>query len=129
VSSRSYRTPLAKVRGLGAARSGTEHWWQARVTAVAGVPLTLYLVGFVLAHLDASRAELVASVGHPVNAALIALAMLTLLRHMTLGMQVIIEDYVHAPLAKLALLVLNLSFGAVMAALALFAILKMSFAG
>jgi succinate dehydrogenase / fumarate reductase membrane anchor subunit len=122
------RTPLAKVRGLGSARSGTGHFWHQRITAVFGVPLMIYLVIFVLAHLGSDRSALVASVQNPFNAVLLSLALFVNLWHMKLGMQVIIEDYVHGPLIKLVLLLLNLLFPAVLAVAGLLAILKMSFA-
>ena len=96
----SMRTPLSRVRGLGSAKAGTEHWWLQRVTAIANIPLVLFMLGFVVAHLGASRAELVASVHHPIIAILLALAFLSVLWHMRLGMQVIIEDYVHGPAAQ-----------------------------
>jgi succinate dehydrogenase / fumarate reductase, membrane anchor subunit len=121
------KTPLGRVLGLGSAKSGTEHWWAQRVTAIAGIPLTVFFIVFVLAHVGASRAQLVASVGNPVVAILLALFVLDLLWHMRLGLQVVIEDYVHGPVAKYSTLLFNTFFTAVMGVAALFAILKMSF--
>ena len=121
------KTPLGRVLGLGSARSGTEHFWSQRMTAVAGIPLVVFLIGFILTHIGASRAETVASLGNPLVAILLALTVINLLWHMKLGMQVIIEDYVHAPRNKFAALLLNTFFSAVMGVAALYAILKMSF--
>ncbi|MFN4140300.1 succinate dehydrogenase, hydrophobic membrane anchor protein [Aestuariivirga sp.] len=121
------KTPLGNVLGLGSAKAGTEHWWAQRVTAIAGIPLTVFLIGFILAHLGASRAEIVASLQNPLVPILLALTMVNLLWHMRLGMQVVIEDYVHAPRNKFAALLLNSFFTAAMGVAALYAILKMSF--
>jgi len=121
------KTPLGRVLGLGSAKSGTEHWWVQRVTAIAGIPLVIFLIGFVLTHFDASRAEMLASLANPLVAILLALTMITLLWHMKLGVQVVIEDYVHAPGSKFGALLLNTFFTAATGVAALYAILKMSF--
>ena len=121
------KTPLGRVLGLGSAKAGTEHWWLQRVTAIAGIPLMIFLIGFIMAHIGATRAEMVASLANPLVAILLALTVITLLWHMRLGLQVIIEDYVHAPATKLAALLLNTFFTAAMGVAALYAILKMSF--
>jgi succinate dehydrogenase / fumarate reductase, membrane anchor subunit len=121
------KTPLGRVLGLGSAKSGTEHWWVQRVTAIAGIPLVIFLIAFILTHLGASRAEMVASLSNPIVAILMALTVITLLWHMKLGVQVIIEDYIHTHAAKFAALLLNTFFTAAMGVAALYAILKMSF--
>lgn len=121
------KTPLGRVLGLGSAKSGTEHWWVQRVTAVAGIPLVVFLIGFVLAHIGATRAEVMASLANPLVAILLALTLINLLWHMKLGLQVVIEDYVHTPRNKFAALLLNTFFTVVMGVAALYAILKMSF--
>lgn len=122
----SMRTPLSRVRGLGSAKTGTEHWWLQRVTAIANIPLVLFMIGFVVAHLGASRAELVASVHHPIIAILLAAAFLSVLWHMRLGMQVIIEDYVHKPALKLSLVLFNTFFTMILGVAALYAIITMA---
>lgn len=121
------KTPLGQVLGLGSAKSGTEHWWAQRVTAIAGIPLVIFLIGFIVMHVGASRAEVVASVKNPVVAVLLLLTVINLLWHMRLGLQVVIEDYVHGHGAKLAALLLNTFFTVAMGAAAILAILKMSF--
>jgi succinate dehydrogenase / fumarate reductase membrane anchor subunit len=121
------KTPLGRVLGLGSAKAGTEHWWVQRVTAVAGIPLTVFLIGFILTHIGASRAEMLASLKNPIVAILMALTMINMLWHMKLGMQVIIEDYVHSARNKFAALLLNAFFTAALGVAALYAILKMSF--
>ena len=121
------KTPLGRVLGLGSAKAGTEHWWMQRVTAVAGIPLTVFLIGFILTHIGASRAEVAASLQNPLVAILLALTLINMLWHMRLGMQVIVEDYVHTPFIKIPVLLLNTFFTAAMGVAALYAILKMSF--
>lgn len=121
------KTPLGQVLGLGSAKSGTEHWWAQRVTAIAGIPLVIFLIGFIVMHVGASRAEVVASVKNPIIAILLALTVINLCWHMRLGLQVVIEDYIHGHGTKIAALLLNTFFTVAMGAAALYAILKMSF--
>lgn len=118
---------LGKVRGLGSAKSGTEHFWMQRVTAVANVPLIIFLIYFILSHLGAPRAAVVASIQNPICAVALSLAMVSILWHMRLGLQVVIEDYLHSEGRKLAaLMMINFATFA-LGALALYSILKMSF--
>lgn len=121
------KTPLGQVLGLGSAKAGTEHWWHQRVTAIAGIPLVIFLIGYVLMHLGASRAEIVASMQNPIVAILMGLTVFNLVWHMRMGLQVVIEDYVHTDHSKYALLLLNTFFSVLMAVAAIYAILKMSF--
>ena len=121
------RTPLGKVRGLGSARDGTHHWWMQRVTAIANLPLMIFFIIFIIAHLGSGRAELVAAIANPMIAILLSLTMISVLWHMRLGLQVVIEDYVHGVAAKLAAILANTFFTAALGVAALYAILKMSF--
>jgi succinate dehydrogenase / fumarate reductase, membrane anchor subunit len=123
----SMRTPFKDVEGLGSAKSGTEHFWHQRMTAIANLPLIIFLVWFVISHLGAARNDVVASVQNPFNAILLALSFVSILWHMRLGMQVVIEDYVQRHGAKLALVLLNGFFTAALGVAAFYAILKMSF--
>ncbi|MBK1869156.1 succinate dehydrogenase, hydrophobic membrane anchor protein [Aestuariivirga sp. YIM B02566] len=120
------KTPLGMVRGLGSAKTGTEHWWLQRVTAIANIPLVLFLVVFILCHLGADRTALVASVKHPLIAIALIASFLSILWHMRLGMQVVIEDYVHGGW-RIACLLGNAFFTIALGVAALYAILSMSF--
>ena len=89
------RTPLARVRGLGSAKSGTEHFWHQRLTALANVPLTIAFIVILVSLLGRNHAAVVQILGSPLVAILMLLFIGTITYHMKLGMQVIIEDYVH----------------------------------
>ncbi len=121
------RTPLRKVRGLGSAHEGTAHFWHQRLTALANIPLVLFFVGLLVWLDGASFAQTRAVLGSPWVALPLLLALLSILTHMRLGMQVIVEDYVHGELSKLALLMLNTFYAIAVGAACVFAILKLAF--
>jgi succinate dehydrogenase / fumarate reductase membrane anchor subunit len=123
------RTPLNRVRGLGSAKDGTGHFWRSRLTAVALLPLSLFAVGWVLSLRGAGYGQVHASLGHPVVALMLGLFILVSLDHMRLGMQVIIEDYVHGEGARIVSLMLNIFFAGAVGAMTVFAILKIAFGG
>lgn len=100
------RSIAARVRGLGSAKRGVGAWWAERVTAVALVPLALWLVASLVARGDADRAAFVAWLGRPLSAFLTILLLIGAFRHTALGLQVVIEDYVHSA-AKIPLLIAN----------------------
>lgn len=120
------KTPLGTVLGLGSAKTGTEHWWLQRVTAIANIPLVIFLIVFVLWNLGAERAALMQSVKHPFIAIALAMSFLSILWHMRLGMQVVIEDYVHGRW-RLICLIGNVFFTIALGIAALYAILSLSF--
>jgi len=122
-----HRTPLARVRGLGSAKTGTADFWHQRLTAVANVPLTIAFVLIVVALLGRNHATAQQTLGTPLVAILMLLFIGSITYHMRIGMQVIIEDYVHDEFAKFTLLIANSFFTIVVALTSAFAILKLSF--
>lgn len=122
----SMRTPLARAKGLGAAGHGAEHWWLHRVTAVSNVPLVIAFVIIVASLAWRPYAEAVAIIQNPVVAVLLVLALISVLTHMRMGMQIIIEDYVHDRGLKIVALIANTFFAAGVAALCLFAVLRVA---
>jgi succinate dehydrogenase / fumarate reductase membrane anchor subunit len=121
------RTPLGRVRGLGSARSGTEHFWQQRLTSVAGVVLTIAFLFIVSGLIGRNHAAVVQILGSPLVAITMLLFILNSVYHMWLGMQVVIEDYVHDDVPKMITLMANTFFSIAVAFAASFAILKLSF--
>ena len=120
-------TPLGRVLGLGSAKSGTEHFWRQRLTAVANVPLTVAFVVIVIGLLGRNHAAVVQILGSPLVAIVMLLFIGSITTHMRIGMQVIIEDYVHDETAKLALLMANAFFAIAVGLASAFAILMLSF--
>ena len=120
-------TSLGRVRGLGSARSGTGEFWRQRLTAVAGVPLTIAFVVIVVGLLGRNHAAVVQILGSPFVAVVMLLFIVTICVHMRIGMQVIIEDYVHDELLKLTTLMTNTFFSFAVGLAGVFAILKLAF--
>ena len=120
-------TPLGRVLGLGSAKSGTEHFWRQRLTAVANVPLTVAFVVIVIGLLGRNHAAVVQILGSPLVAIVLLLFIASITTHMRIGMQVIIEDYVHDEVTKLVLLMANTFFAVAVGLACAFAILMLSF--
>jgi succinate dehydrogenase / fumarate reductase membrane anchor subunit len=121
------RTPLGRVRGLGTAKEGVEHWWMQRLTSVALVPLVIWFV-FQVPHLaGADLIDLKFWLGHHVNALLMVLLVVTLFHHAQLGMQVVIEDYVHHEGVKLGAIVAVKFLAIVCALSSVLAVLRLAF--
>ncbi len=100
------RSQLGRARGLGAAKTGVAHWWAQRVTAILLLPLSLYFVASVLVLAGADRAGMAAYMGRPWNTVLFLLLTGALFYHLSLGLQVVVEDYVHKESSKLATLLI-----------------------
>jgi succinate dehydrogenase / fumarate reductase membrane anchor subunit len=123
----SMRTPLAKVRGLGSAKAGTGHFWLQRLTAVANLFLVSFLIWLLFTLLGADYDTVRRTLAKPYIAVPLLLLVLSAVTHMRLGMQTIIEDYVHSEGRKVAALVLNTFFAIVVGITCVFAVLKLSF--
>jgi succinate dehydrogenase / fumarate reductase membrane anchor subunit len=121
------RTPLARVRGRGAARSGTRDFWRQRLTAVANVPLTIAAIIIIVMLLGRNQAAVAQILGAPLVAIIMLLFVASVTVHMRIGMQVIIEDYVHDESTKLTLIMANTFFAIAVALASAFGILKLSF--
>lgn len=122
------RSPLGRAVGLGSAKEGVEHWWVQRITAVALVPLVLWFVVAVVHHMGADRATLIEWLRTPVPAVLLILLLGAGFYHSALGLQVVIEDYVHGEGLKLTTLIVMRLAHFLLAALGIFAVLDLAFA-
>lgn len=120
----SMRTPLARVKGLGAAGHGAEHWWVHRMTAVSNIPLIIAFTIIVARIAGRPYEDAVAVVSHPLVAILLVLAVVSVTNHMRMGMQIIIEDYVHDKGWKIAALIANTFYAVVIAVACLYGLLK-----
>jgi succinate dehydrogenase / fumarate reductase membrane anchor subunit len=123
----SQRTPLAKVRGLGSAREGTDHFWKQRLTAVSNLVLVCILIWLLVNLAGADYATVKKTLARPQNAIALLLLVLSGVMHMRLGMQTIIEDYVHSEGRKVVALMLNSFFTILVGLTSVFAVLKLSF--
>ena len=121
------RTALARVRGRGTAKSGTEHFWRQRLTAVANIPLTIVVVIILITLLGRNQAAAAQVLGSPAVAIIMLLFIASITTHMRIGMAAIIEDYVHDDNAKLALLMANTFFTIAVGLACAFGVLKLSF--
>jgi len=125
----SLKSDLGQVRGLGSAKEGTAHWWAQRVTAVALVPLSLWFVWSATTLVGFDQAGFKEWVNHAANLMLMILFVGSLFYHMQLGLQVVIEDYVHGEKTKVMSLVLNLFVAVFFGVSSIIALLKVAFGG
>jgi succinate dehydrogenase / fumarate reductase membrane anchor subunit len=123
-TTRTMRTPLARAKGLGAAGHGAEHWWLHRMTAVSNVPLVISFVIIVASLAGTTYEQAIGIVSHPLVAILLILAIISVTNHMRLGMQIVIEDYVHDKGLKLAVLIANNFYAVIVAVACLYGIVK-----
>lgn len=120
------RTPLKNAKGLGAAKEGVGHWWAQRVTAVALIPLVLWFSFSMACLWGASFEAATAWIQLPWNAVGMLLLVVTMLYHSQLGLQIVIEDYVHGEATKIGLLLFTKFINIALAVAAVFAILKVA---
>lgn len=123
------KTPLGKARGLGAAKTGVEHWWAERWTAMALVPLVIWFVISVVAHIGDDHREAVAWIGSPVSAVLMVLLIAGAFHHGQLGLQVVFEDYIHNERVKWIALFALKGGAIVLSAAAIMAVLRIALGG
>jgi succinate dehydrogenase / fumarate reductase membrane anchor subunit len=123
----SIKTPLGRVLGHGSAKEGVGHWWIERLTAIALLPLTVWFVWSLLSLPSFEHAEVVAWLARPWTAVLLILFVLAVTWHSQLGVQVVIEDYVHGPAVKFASTVGSNFAHILVAAAGVFAVLKIAF--
>ncbi|HWA90872.1 MAG TPA: succinate dehydrogenase, hydrophobic membrane anchor protein [Rhizomicrobium sp.] len=127
----SLETPLHRVQGLGSSHSGVKHFWRQRVTAAALVPLAIWFAYAVLGLVGASEAQVLgfltrSAFGVPVNAILMAALILIALYHMVLGLQVVIDDYVHGEGGKIALMLFVRAAALAVGASTIFALIRIA---
>lgn len=103
---RKLRSELGRVRGLGSAKEGVGHWWAQRVTAIALIPLSIWFVASIVCLTDVDHATAMQWLGSPITLGLMALFLIAIIYHAVLGLQVVVEDYIHGHAAKLILLLL-----------------------
>jgi succinate dehydrogenase / fumarate reductase membrane anchor subunit len=123
------RSQLGRARGLGAARSGTAHWWAERVTSLALIPLTIWFA-FTALHLTGhTRLDVAHWAANPINATLLVATLLVTFHHTALGLQVVIEDYIHIERVRMASLLAVKGLCALLALASVIAVLKLAFTG
>jgi len=121
------RTPLGRVLGRGTARSGTEHFWRQRLTAVANIPLTIAAMAILITLLGRNQAAAAQILGSHAVSIIMLLFVVSIAIHMRIGMAVIIEDYVHEDSAKLTLLMANTFFTIAVGLASVYGIFKLAF--
>jgi succinate dehydrogenase / fumarate reductase, membrane anchor subunit len=121
------KTPFSRVHGLGTAHSGTGHFWMQRLTGIANLPLIIAFLVVIISLVGSSQASVIATLSNPFVAMILLAALISVLIHMRIGMQMIIEDYVHTELRKIVLLMANTFFTLAVGIAAVYAILKINF--
>jgi succinate dehydrogenase / fumarate reductase, membrane anchor subunit len=128
-ASKSLRNPMARVRGLGSAKEGVQHWWTQRVTAIALIPLSIWFVASVVSLAGADQAAITQWLGAPFTLGALSLTLIAAFYHAALGLQVVVEDYIHAKAVKVTLILL-IQFAAFgFTAAGIIALLMIAFAG
>ena len=124
----SFRTPLGRVRGLGSAKDGTGHWWMQRLTALALVPITVWFVISVIGMAGASYVEFSAWLANPLVAGLFLILIAATFYHAVLGLQVVVEDYLHNEGMKIATLLVIKAAAVLLGLTAALSVLRLLFA-
>jgi succinate dehydrogenase / fumarate reductase, membrane anchor subunit len=124
-----HRSMLGRARGLGAARSGTAHWWAMKTTSFALIPLTLWFLASVIGLIGAPRAAVAAWAAGPITATLLLATIAALFHHMYLGVQTVIEDYIHRERPRMAWLMVAKAVAWLLALASAISVLKLAFTG
>jgi succinate dehydrogenase / fumarate reductase membrane anchor subunit len=122
------QSPLGRVLGLGSAKEGVEHWWRQRITAIAMLPLAIWFVIAALGLIGADRAAMVAWMHSPMAAVFAILLLVAAVYHLALGLQVVIEDYIHSEAWKLGLIIVMRLWCIVLVGRGVLAVLTLAFA-
>ena len=128
-ASKSLRGPVARARGLGSAKEGVSHWWIQRLTAIALIPLSIWFVASVVCFAGADQAAITQWLSAPFTLGALSLTLIAAFYHAVLGLQVVIEDYIHHKAAKVTLIILVQFAGFAFAAAGIIALLITAFAG
>lgn len=123
------QTPLKRVKGLGSAKSGTDHFWMQRLTALALAPLGIWFVYSLIVLIGTGHEGVVEWMRQPLNSTLLALVAATVFYHSKLGIQVVIEDYVHAEWLRFTSLILNNFIHVLLGVAAVISVLRVAFGG
>ncbi len=122
----SFNTPISKVRGLGSARNGTHHWWMQKIAAVALIPLTVWFVASIVQMTKADYFTVISWLSSPIPAILMLIYIVIAIYHLRLGLQAIVEDYIHSEGMKVGLQ-FSILFGCTIIAVAsIFSVLKIA---
>jgi succinate dehydrogenase / fumarate reductase membrane anchor subunit len=125
--SEKLRTPLKNVRRLGSAHEGADHFWKQRITSVSTLVLGIFMIWLMSRLIGADYAQVKMTLGNPLYGLPVILFIISMVVHMRIGMQVIIEDYIHTELRKVVFLMLNTFFAILVGAACVYAVLKLSF--
>ena len=121
-----YRTPMSRVLGMGSAKDGVGHWWSQRLSAVAMIPLVILAILPLGGAIGSDHAAVLATYANPWNAIVLILLLVVTFRHLQMGLQVVIEDYVHDKAWRTGLLMANMAFCAVMGLAGVFGVVKIA---
>jgi succinate dehydrogenase / fumarate reductase membrane anchor subunit len=125
----SFRTNLGRVRGLGSVKNGTSHWWAQRITAIALIPLSIWFIFSVVTLVGIDYSGFKIWLNKPGSVLLMVLFVLALFYHIQLGLQVVLEDYIHSEKIKIISLVINKLLAAFCAISSIIALIKVAFGG
>jgi succinate dehydrogenase / fumarate reductase membrane anchor subunit len=128
-ASKSLRSPIARARGLGSAKEGVSHWWTQRLTALALIPLGIWFVASVVCLAGADHAAITQWLGAPFTLVALSLTLIAAFYHAVLGLQVVIEDYIHTKAVKVTLIILIQFAAFAFTAAGIIALLMTAFAG